>query len=124
MAIYYYKGPGQNALTAAGMEVAPSLYNLLLRMKREGYRVENLPASAAELEQLIQRQGTVFNAYAGGAKADFLKTAIPNRSRRRSMPSGRLQRFAPSGWRRSWHSTASFRGVILLPMTAGWHCLV
>ena len=77
VAIYYYKGPGQNALTAAGMEVAPSLYNLLLRMKREGYRVENLPASAAELEQLIQRQGSVFNAYAGGAKADFLKNGNP-----------------------------------------------
>ncbi len=77
VAIYYYKGPGQNALTAAGMEVAPSLYNLLVRMKREGYRVENLPASAAELEQLIQRQGSVFNAYAGGAKADFLKNGNP-----------------------------------------------
>ena len=78
VAIYYYKGPGQNALTAAGMEVAPSLHNLLVKMKREGYRVENLPASAEELERLIQRQGAVFNAYAGGAKADFLKTAIPN----------------------------------------------
>ena len=77
VAIYYYKGPGQNALTAAGMEVAPSLYNLLVRMKREGYRVENLPVSATELEQLIQRQGSVFNAYAGGAKADFLKTGNP-----------------------------------------------
>lgn len=77
VAIYYYKGPGQNALIAAGMEVAPSLYNLLVRMKCEGYRVENLPASAAELEQLIQRQGTVFNAYAGGAKADFLKNGNP-----------------------------------------------
>ena len=77
VAIYYYKGPGQNALTAAGMEVAPSLYNLLVRMKREGYRVENLPVSAAELEQLIQRQGSVFNAYAGGAKADFLKNGNP-----------------------------------------------
>ncbi len=77
VAIYYYKGPGQNALTAAGMEVAPSLYNLLVRMKREGYRVENLPASATELEKLIQRQGAVFNAYAGGAKEDFLKNGNP-----------------------------------------------
>ncbi len=77
VAIYYYKGPGQNALTAAGMEVAPSLYNLLVRMKREGYRVENLPASAAELEKLIRRQGAVFNAYAVGAKADFLKNGNP-----------------------------------------------
>lgn len=77
VAIYYYKGPGQNALTAAGMEVAPSLYNLLVRMKSEGYRVENLPASADELNKLIQRQGAVFNAYAGGAKADFLKNGNP-----------------------------------------------
>lgn len=77
VAIYYYKGPGQNALTAAGMEVAPSLFNLLVRMKNEGYRIENLPASAEELNKLTQRQGAVFNAYAGGAKADFLKNGNP-----------------------------------------------
>lgn len=77
VAIYYYKGPGQNALTATGMEVVPSLYNLLVRMKREGYRVENLPASADALKELIQRQGAVFNAYANGAKADFLKKGNP-----------------------------------------------
>ena len=77
VAIYYYKGPGQNALTAAGMEVVPSLYNLLVKMKSEGYRVENLPASAYELNKLIQCQGAVFNAYAAGAKADFLKNGNP-----------------------------------------------
>lgn len=77
VAIYYYKGPGQNALTAAGMEVTPSLFNLLVRMKNEGYRIENLPASADELNKLIQGQGAVFNAYASGAKADFLKNGNP-----------------------------------------------
>lgn len=77
VAIFYYKGPGQNALTAAGMEVAPSLYNLLLRMKAEGYRVENMPSSVTELEKLIQRQGAVFNAYAGGARAGFLENGNP-----------------------------------------------
>lgn len=77
VAIYYYKGPGQNALTATGMEVAPSLYNLLVRMKHEGYRVENLPASAEELKELIQCQGAVFNAYANGAKSAFLKNGNP-----------------------------------------------
>lgn len=41
--IYYYKGPGQSAMSAAGMEVVPSLYNLLKKMKDEGYRVDNLP---------------------------------------------------------------------------------
>ncbi len=79
IAIYYYKGPGQNALTAAGMEVAPSLYNLLRRMQSEGYRVENLPASAEALEALIQRQGAVFNAYALGAKSDLLENGDPER---------------------------------------------
>ncbi len=77
VAIYYYKGPGQNALTAAGMEVAPSLYNLLLRMKKEGYQVENLPATSDGLAALIQRQGSVFNAYANGAKSDYLKNGNP-----------------------------------------------
>lgn len=77
VAIYYYKGPGQNALTATGMEVAPSLYNLLLRMKKEGYQVDNLPSSAEGLSALIQRQGAVFNAYAHGAKSDYLKNGNP-----------------------------------------------
>lgn len=77
VAIYYYKGPGQNALSAAGMEVAPSLYNLLVRMKKEGYRVENLPASPSGLAALIQRQGSVYNAYANGAKSDYLKNGNP-----------------------------------------------
>lgn len=77
VAIYYYKGPGQNALTASGMEVVPSLYNMLVRMKLEGYRIDNLPASANELNKLIQRQGAIFNAYANGAKEDFLKNGNP-----------------------------------------------
>ena len=79
LAIYYYKGPGQNALTASGMEVAPSLYNLLVRLRSEGYRVENLPASPEGLAALIQRQGAVFNGYAHGAKADFQKNGNPAR---------------------------------------------
>lgn len=77
VAIYYYKGPGQNAMTATGMEVSGSLYNLLCRMKDEGYRIENMPATPEALEELIQRQGAVFNAYAHGAKDDFLKTGKP-----------------------------------------------
>ncbi|MFR6236916.1 MAG: cobaltochelatase subunit CobN [Parabacteroides distasonis] len=44
------KCPGQMPSAASGMEVGPSLYNLLpLRMKKEGYRIENLPESAGEL---------------------------------------------------------------------------
>lgn len=77
VAIYYYKGPGHNALTAANLEVVPSLYRLLVKMKSEGYRIEPFPASAEELDRLIQRQGAVYNAYAEGAKKDFLKNGYP-----------------------------------------------
>lgn len=77
VAIYYYKGPGQNALTAAGMEVVPSLYNLLVRMKQEGYNISGLPANAEELEKMIQAQGAVFNSYAEGAFNDFMQKGHP-----------------------------------------------
>lgn len=77
VAIYYYKGPGQNALAAAGMEVVPSLYNLLVRMKEEGYRVDNLPKSHKELGEMIQAQGAVFNAYAEGAFTKFMENGKP-----------------------------------------------
>lgn len=77
LAIYYYKGPGQNALTASGMEVVPSLYNLLLRLKKEGYNVNGLPADPKELGKMIQAQGAVFGAYAEGAFDDFMKNGHP-----------------------------------------------
>jgi cobaltochelatase CobN len=77
VAIFYFKGPGQNALVAEGMEVAPSLYHLLCRLKSEGYRVEHLPASAAELEAQLNANGRVFNNYAIGAQADFIASAHP-----------------------------------------------
>lgn len=77
VAIYYYKGPGQNALTAAGMEVVPSLYNLLVRMKQEGYSISNLPANAEELGKMIQAQGAVFNTYAEGAFNEFIQNGHP-----------------------------------------------
>ncbi|MDE7344615.1 MAG: cobaltochelatase subunit CobN, partial [Alistipes sp.] len=77
VAIYYYKGPGQNALTASGMEVVPSLYRLLVRMKQEGYRVDGLPASEAGLAELIQRQGAVYGTYAEGAIDEYLRNGQP-----------------------------------------------
>ena len=77
VAIYYYKGPGQNAMTAAGMEVGPSLYNLLVRLRKEGFRVDGLPASSKELERMIQAQGAVFGTYAEGAFDEFMRTGRP-----------------------------------------------
>ena len=77
IAIFYFKGPGQNALTASGMEVVPSLYNLLVRMKNEGYNVGKLPANPQELAKMIQAQGAVFGTYAEGAYTQFLKSGHP-----------------------------------------------
>lgn len=77
VAIFYFKSPGQNALVAEGMEVVPSLYNLLVRLKSEGYNTGTLPADAAELGKMIAEKGKVFNSYAEGAKADFVKNSNP-----------------------------------------------
>ena len=77
VAIFYFKGPGQNALTAEGMEVAPSLFNFLTRLRTEGYNVAGMPSSATELERAIAERGSVFNDYAAGRKADFVKKSNP-----------------------------------------------
>ena len=77
IAIFYFKGPGQNALTASGMELVPSLYNLLVRLKNEGYNVGKLPANPQELAKMIQAQGAVFGTYAEGAYTQFLKSGHP-----------------------------------------------
>ncbi|MDD6167006.1 MAG: cobaltochelatase subunit CobN [Prevotella copri] len=77
IAIFYFKGPGQNALTASGMEVVPSLYNFLVRLKNEGYNVGKLPANPQELAKMIQAQGAVFGTYAEGAYTKFLQSGHP-----------------------------------------------
>ena len=73
VAIYYYKGVGQSALTAGGMEVVPSIFNVLKRLKTEGYTVKNMPASPKELEKIIQADGKIFGTYAEGASAKYMK---------------------------------------------------
>lgn len=77
IAVFYYKGPGQNALTAAGMEVVPSLYNFLTSLRNEGYNVDGLPSSAEELGKIIQKRGAIFGSYADGAIADFMENGSP-----------------------------------------------
>ncbi|OJX91860.1 MAG: protoporphyrin IX magnesium chelatase [Paludibacter sp. 47-17] len=77
VAIYYLKGPGQATLTAQGLETVPSLYNFLLRLKSEGYKVDNLPSDVKAFESLIMSQGAVMSTYAKGAFDGFLKTGKP-----------------------------------------------
>ena len=77
IAVFYFKGPGQNALTAGGMEVVPSLYNFLVSLRDAGYNVEGLPSSAEALGELIARQGAVFGSYAQGASSRFMDEGDP-----------------------------------------------
>ncbi|MDL5038435.1 cobaltochelatase subunit CobN [Comamonas sp. Y6] len=77
LAIYYYKGPGQSALTAGDLEVTPSLYALLKRLRADGYRVDGLPATEADFARLLQRRGPNIGPYAKGDFAKFLGEADP-----------------------------------------------
>ncbi|MDR1503783.1 MAG: cobaltochelatase subunit CobN, partial [Prevotella sp.] len=77
VAICYFKSPGKDALLASGMEVIPSLYNFLKRLKTEGYDVTGLPSTVSEFEKQIHRDGVVLGSYAKGAQEDFLAKANP-----------------------------------------------
>ncbi len=77
VAIYYFKGAGQETLTAQGLETVPSLYNLLKRLKAEGYKVDNLPATEPEFEKLLMAQGAILSTYAEGAFDNYLKNGNP-----------------------------------------------
>lgn len=76
LAIYYFKGPGQEGLAAQGLETMPSLYNLLVRLKTEGYTI-NLPGSVEELNGLIMSRGPVLNSFTKGAIDEFMRLSAP-----------------------------------------------
>ncbi len=77
VAIVYFKGPGQASLVASGMDVVPSLYNVLTRLKAEGYNVAGLPATVSEFAAEIKRRGLLFNSFAAGDAERFMKTGRP-----------------------------------------------
>lgn len=77
IAIYYYKGTGKGAVSAADIEGVQSLYNTLKLLADNGYNVSGLPSSAGELEKMIQKQGVVLGAYALGAYDEFIKKGNP-----------------------------------------------
>jgi cobaltochelatase CobN len=77
IAICYFRTPGKDALLASGMEVIPSLYNVLNRLKAEGYDLTGLPATLNEFGQRINRDGLVLGSYAKGAQEEFLSKARP-----------------------------------------------
>ena len=77
VAIYYFKGAGSQALVGQGLELAPSLYNVLKRMKAEGYNVDNLPETFDEFQEMLHQRGGVFPANAEGTFQRFVKEGNP-----------------------------------------------
>ncbi|GET45371.1 cobaltochelatase subunit CobN [Capnocytophaga felis] len=77
VAIYYFKGIGSHALAGQGLEAGASLYNLLKRMKAEGFKVENLPENVREFEALLDRSGSVIPDKAFGVFDKFIKEGNP-----------------------------------------------
>lgn len=77
IAIVYFKGPGKNAMVAANMEVLPSLYNTLKRLKHDGYHVTGLPNNFKDFKKIVMAKGPVLGPYAEGAFSEFLKSGYP-----------------------------------------------
>ncbi|WP_444997757.1 cobaltochelatase subunit CobN [Aliikangiella sp. IMCC44359] len=77
LAIVYFKGPGKNALVAGNMEVVPSLFNTLHRLKKQGYHLGDLPTDIEQFKSALNRQGNVMVPYAKGLMEKFFKTADP-----------------------------------------------
>lgn len=77
IAIGYFKSPGKDALLASGMEVVPSLYNFLLRLKREGYDLSGLPLTLEEFKRDIMTRGAVMGDYAPAAQERFMNECHP-----------------------------------------------
>ncbi|KMQ52543.1 CobN/magnesium chelatase family protein [Chitinispirillum alkaliphilum] len=74
LALVYFKGPGLNALAAAGLEVTPSLLNTLNFLRESGYDLgDNLPKTEKELDDLIDKLGPVLGPYAEGSIHEFMK---------------------------------------------------
>ena len=77
IAIGYFKRPGKDALLASGMEVIPSLYNFLLRLKSEGYNVKGLPGDLPSFAHMVKTEGIILGSYAKGAQQQYMKKGHP-----------------------------------------------
>ncbi len=77
IAICYFKRPGQTSLVATGLEVVPSLYEFLQRLKKEGYTIDGLPDSLDAFAKLLGKQGNLYGSYAEGDISEFMKNGNP-----------------------------------------------
>lgn len=77
VAIYFFKGVGRQTLTSQGLESVPALYNVLKRLKSEGYKIDNLPLDVKSFEKMLMLQGQVSGSYSKGAFDEFLEAGNP-----------------------------------------------
>lgn len=76
VAIGFFRNPGKDALLASGLEVVPSLYNLLCEMKSQGYDLGNFPSSQQEFAAQLSRYCTVLGDYAPAAQKKFFDSGL------------------------------------------------
>ncbi|MDO4879736.1 MAG: cobaltochelatase subunit CobN [Capnocytophaga sp.] len=77
LAIVYYKGAGLATPVAQGLEVVESLYHFLQQLKAQGYKVENLPNSVAEFNNILNNQANTYRSSAKGEIERFLSNGKP-----------------------------------------------
>ena len=59
------------------MEVIPSMYNFLLRLRQEGYNVDGLPGSLDAFARQVKTEGLVLGSYAKGAQQEYMRKGHP-----------------------------------------------
>lgn len=77
IAIGYFRRPGKDALLASGMEVIPSMYNLLKRLQKEGYRVDGLPGTLEAFTKQVKTEGIILGSYASQAQQEYMLKGHP-----------------------------------------------
>ena len=77
IAIGYFRRPGNDALLASGMEVIPSLYNLLRRLRQEGYDVSGLPPTLDDFARQVRRESITLSSYDEATQHQYLKQGHP-----------------------------------------------
>ncbi|HEU0119441.1 MAG TPA: cobaltochelatase subunit CobN [Bryobacteraceae bacterium] len=71
--LYYNNPPGKGNVGASYLNLAPSLLNVLARLRREGYRSGANPPSANEILDLIQKTGRNVELWAPGEMTRMLE---------------------------------------------------
>lgn len=78
LAVFFYKAPGGSALTAQSLEVVPSLYNTLTRLRDEGFDLgADFPQTLEEFRVKVEREGRTIGQWNLGDFERFVEEARP-----------------------------------------------